>query len=337
MSGPSYTGYAYDAAGRPVMQSALTTTIPVTRVLDAQGRLIAQGESIAGTSAYTGTFGYDPTDQPITSSLPNAVTTGTGYDAKGRLITATLAGPAGVGTPLTNSYGYAYNPADWTTAITTAVSGIATTQLITHDVQGRLLAVTDSAGNAQSWSYDGNGNLLTGVLNGQTTLYSYTASITPNELLTQTVLAGTPITSVFGYDQNGDTTSITSTLTTTTTLVYDSAARPITLTVVTPTTTTSVFLRYNAAGQRSAYSLYRGTTFSYGAQFTYRGAELGQAVVFSGTTSYTDTDLYDGVIGWAKMHRGGDGQSAQGQRRPKCTSHAGRCGPAVGPDRRSAD
>src|SRR5579885_1204280 len=54
------------------------------------------------------------------------------------------------------------------------------------------------------------------------------------------------------------------------------------------------FLRYNAAGQRSADSLYRGTTFTYGAQFTYRGAELGQAVVFSGTTSYTDTDLDDG-------------------------------------------
>ncbi len=64
--------------------------------------------------------------------------------------------------------------------------------------------------------------------------------------------------------------------------------------MVTPTTTTSVFLRYNAAGRRSAYSLYRGTTFSYGAQFTYRGSELGQAVVFSGTTSYTDTYLYDG-------------------------------------------
>jgi len=58
-------------------------------------------------------------------------------------------------------------------------------------MQGRLLAVTDSAGNAQSWSYDGNGNLLTGVLNGQTTLYSYTASITPNELLTQTLLGST--------------------------------------------------------------------------------------------------------------------------------------------------
>src|SRR5579883_248662 len=200
---PLVTAYGYDAAGRPVMQSALTTTLPVTRVLDAQGRLTAQGESLAGTSAYTGTFGYDPTDAPITSSLPNAVTTGTGYDAKGRLITATLAGPAGVGTPLANSYGYAYNPADWTTALTTAVGGITTTQLITHDMQGRLLAVTDSAGNAQSWSYDGNGNLLTGVLNGQTTLYSYTASITPNELLTQTVLGGTPITSVFGYDQNG--------------------------------------------------------------------------------------------------------------------------------------
>src|SRR5579884_4405062 len=94
---------------------------------------------------------------------------------------------------------------------------------------GRVITATDSAGTAQSWTYDGNGNLLTGVLNGQTTLYSDTQSITPNELLTQTVLAGTPITSVFGDDQNGDTTLITSTQGTTTTLLYDSAARPITL------------------------------------------------------------------------------------------------------------
>ncbi len=206
--------------------SALTTTIPVTRVLDNQGRLTAQGESIAGTTAYTGTFGYDPTDAPITSSLPNTVATGTGYDGKQRLITTTLSGPAGVGTPLTNSYGYAYTPADWTSAITTVVSGLTTTQTVTHDVQGRLLAVTDSAGTAQGWTYDGNGNLLSGVLNGQTTLYSYTASITTNELLTQTLLGSSPITSVFGDDQDGDTTSITSTQGTTV-KKRDRRARPL--------------------------------------------------------------------------------------------------------------
>jgi YD repeat-containing protein len=150
----------------------------------------------------------------------------------------------GVSSPLTSSYSYAYNSTDWTTAITGVVNGITTTQALTHDLQGRVITATDGAGNTQSWSYDGNGNLLTSITNSLTTVYSYTASITPNELLTQTILSATPITTVFGYDQNGDTTAITNTLGTTTTLLYDSLARPVTITALTPTTTTSVFLRY---------------------------------------------------------------------------------------------
>jgi len=179
---PLVTSYGYDAAGRQRATSAVTVTSPVSQTLDNEGRLTAQGESVASAAAYTSTFGYDLNDRPITAGLPNTVTTGTGYAAAGRLITATLLGPAAVSSPLTSSY--AYTPAAWTSAITSVVNGVTTTQALTHDVQGRLLAVTDSAGNAQSWTYDGNGNLLTGVLNGQTTLYSYTASITPNELLT---------------------------------------------------------------------------------------------------------------------------------------------------------
>jgi RHS repeat-associated protein len=39
--------------------------------------------------------------------------------------------------------------------------------------------------------------------------------------------------------------------------------------------------------------VYKGFTPVYAAQFTYRGADLGQALIVSGTTSYTDTYLYD--------------------------------------------
>jgi YD repeat-containing protein len=254
----------------------------------------ADGEGIADTAAYTVTFGYDPNDQPITASLPNTVTSAAGFDGNQRLITTTLQGPLGVSAPLTSSYSYAYNPTDWTTAITSVLNAVTTTQLITHDLQGRVITATDSGGNSQSWAYDGNGNLLKSITNTQTTVFSYTASITPNELLTQTILGSSPITSVFGYDLNGDTTSVTRTLGTTTSVLYDSLARPVTITAVTPSTTTSVFLRYNAQGQRAAYSAYAGSTLSYAAQFLYRGSELGQAVVISGSTSYTDTYLYDG-------------------------------------------
>lgn len=47
------------------------------------------------------------------------------------------------------------------------------------------------------------------------------------------------------------------------------------------------------AGQRAGYSVILGSTPTYSAQFSYRGGELGQAVIVSGTQRYTDTYLYD--------------------------------------------
>ncbi len=51
-------------------------------------------------------------------------------------------------------------------------------------------------------------------------------------------------------------------------------------------------LSYNAQGQRASYSVTVGSTPYYAAQFSYRAGELGQAVIVSGTQSYTDTYLY---------------------------------------------
>ncbi len=52
-------------------------------------------------------------------------------------------------------------------------------------------------------------------------------------------------------------------------------------------------LSYNAAGQRAGYSVVIGAFPYYSAQFSYRGDALGQAIIVSGTQSYTDTYLYD--------------------------------------------
>jgi RHS repeat-associated protein len=99
------------------------------------------------------------------------------------------------------------------------------------------------------------------------------------------------VTTFYGYDQNGDTTVITNSAQTLHTGVsYDAQARPITITLQGSLTAT---LGYNAAGQRASYAVVAGTTPLYSAQLSYRGSELGQAVVVSGTQSYTDTYLYD--------------------------------------------
>lgn len=120
---------------------------------------IAEGVGSAGP--YSSSFGYNRNDLPVTATLPGGtgVQEQMGYDQNSRLVTQTLSGPATANT-LSNTYAYAYNALGWTTALTSVVSGITTTQLYTHDDQARLTG-TSLPGVAESWRYDGNGNVLT--------------------------------------------------------------------------------------------------------------------------------------------------------------------------------
>jgi RHS repeat-associated protein len=142
-------------------------------------------------------------------------------------------------------------------------------------------------GTTQSFGYDGDGNLTQAATNGITTTYSYNTSGTPNEVLTLAT-PGQP-TTYYGYDTNGDTTSITNTGPISTGLRYDSQAR---LVGVTLQDGTSVSQSYNSAGQRAGYVVSKPGQPTLSETFQYRGEELGQAVVVTGTTTYTDTYLY---------------------------------------------
>ncbi|MGH9059368.1 MAG: hypothetical protein ACRDZY_07645, partial [Acidimicrobiales bacterium] len=53
-------------------------------------------------------------------------------------------------------------------------------------------------------------------------------------------------------------------------------------------------LTYNAEGLRAGYTVtpYGAGQPSLSEQFTYRGGQLAQTVVVSGTTTYTDTYVY---------------------------------------------
>ena len=54
------------------------------------------------------------------------------YDGDSRLITQTVSGPATATAPLSSSYSYGYTPASWTTALTSTLNGVTTTQTMTH-------------------------------------------------------------------------------------------------------------------------------------------------------------------------------------------------------------
>ena len=74
-------------------------------------------------------------------------------------------------------------------------------------------------------------------------------------------------------------------------LHYDAAARPSS--VAEPSGSPAITMTYNAAGLRASYTVTPsggGPTLSE--QFTYRGSQLAQTAVVSGTTAYTDTYVY---------------------------------------------
>ncbi len=264
---------------------------PVTSTLDLAGRTTGIAEGMGGSGPYTTTYGYTPNSLPISASFPNGAGATLGYDAASRIRHVGLSGPAGAPSPLSSGYDYGYDAQGRTTGMTRTVNGAVSGQALTHDAFSRLTSL-QSGGTTQSWGYDGNGNITQTVTNGAATLYGYDNASAPNELRTLTVPG--QATRYYGYDTNGDTTSITDGATTNTRLSYDSRAR---LSGVTLADGTSVSMRYNASGQRARYTVSKGGVTSLDERFSYRGGELGQMAVVSatatGTTSYTDTYIYD--------------------------------------------
>ena len=284
------TSYGYDAAGQERTHTLLQSgSTPLTTVLDPQGRATAISENAGGTGPYTPSFAYNSNDLPLTITIPGGVQETGRYDGASRLTHVGATGPGSGSTALSSSYDYGYNPVGWTTALTSVVNGASSTQVITHNALGRLQAVTDSSGGSQSYLYDANGNITQTVSGGTTMGYLYQNNVAPNELVTVTT-AG--VATTYGYDSYGNTTGITSTGGSTS-LGYDKQAR---LATVTLRTGTVISQSYTAAGQRAAYTVTvpGQPAQSVSMRFTYRGSgELGQAVVVSGTTSYTDTYVSD--------------------------------------------
>ncbi len=236
------TAYRYDAAGQRRTETILGGGTPIITTLDAEGRTTSIGESLGRTTPYDSGYSYNADDLPVTTTLPNGVTEATQYDGASRPVTVRATGLSPT-TLARSSIAYGYNALGWTTGLTATIGASAPlTQRLTHDAQGRVTGA-QGTGVGQGWRYDGSGNLHTATTNGVTTTYGYNAS-TPNEL--QTLAVPGQATRYYGYDGNGDTTSITSTGGLDTRLQYDSQARLVGVTVADGTQVTQT---YNASGR----------------------------------------------------------------------------------------
>ena len=278
-------------AGPVLSQTIQNEAGKVSYNIDQLGRQNEIGVTGMGSSTpLTAIFAFNSNEQMTGEALPNNVEQGAGYDGANRLNQITAKNTT---TPslLNNVYQYGYDPLGLTASIVATVQGAATSQALTHDAMGRLVSVTGGT-SPGGWAYDGRGNLTSATVSGATKTYTYSPG-NPEEVASTSVGAG-PAT-VYGYDGNGNTTSIAGPGGLSEALSYDAQSRLAQVTLGSPMTST-VAMAYNAFGQRASYTVTPAGAGgpSLAETFQYRGDQLAQ-VAYSGTsipTPYTDTYVY---------------------------------------------
>jgi len=309
------TSYGYDAADQVRSETTSDGATSVTTGLDAAGRVTSVAEGAGGVGPYTSQFAYNANDLPTTVSLPGGVTESASYDRNSNLTGLVAQGPAmGTVTAMLNTtYGYTYNGQGFETSETT-ISG---TDTVTHDpATGRVTAdcgpqvVAATPDHCYHWTYDKNGNITTGNADSGVVVTSTYSAAQPNALQTLVGPAGSAPT-YYGYDANGDTTSITNTIGVTnpgsgdgldTHIWYDAQARPARISKLDSGRRDTITLGYNAEGRRARYTVVVSGTTTVDERFSYRGGELGAVAVTTATLNadgsvkatggYNDTYIY---------------------------------------------
>lgn len=216
MGGTTYAiGYSHDAMGHLTTvnypdgnQANYTFTDGVVSGVS----LTVGGSVVNGATAIT----YRPADSAMaTWTSSNGLSNTMGYDNDGRL--------TAIFVPGIQNLGFTYDSANRITQVANGIdSGL--TQNFGYDDQSRLVSVYSGLDN-ESFQYDANGNRITQTTNGAS--WTTTVSATSNQLVSRTGATATQ----FGYDAQGNTTTVSST----------------------PTYSYDAFNRLNSAGGMSYY------------------------------------------------------------------------------------
>lgn len=205
------------------------------------GHLAAITATVGGTTTTVAQpSGYQAFGPPVYLSYGNGLFRQTNYDADRRLTAISVSGnPAG----LTQSLTYAFDTADRITDITNGVDA-GNTWDFTYDNMSRLVGAQAPASPVGNFGYDLIGNRTsrgTGGVQNTTLNYPSTSSRLQSYVTSS-------LTRTYGYNANGDTTSMTGTDSVANTFTYDPFGRLATHTRSAVTTTYTV----NALDQRMA-------------------------------------------------------------------------------------
>jgi RHS repeat-associated protein len=214
--------YTYNTFGQVLTVQGPRTDVNSTRTYAyytcTSGAQCGQVQTVTDELGHITTFNtYNVYGQPLTLTDPNGVMTTLTYDARQRLTSRSTAG---------ETTGIAYYPTGLAKTVTLPDGSVLQ---YTYDGAHRLTQIADGLGNHVVYTLDAMGNHLADSVydpSNALTLARNQVFNTLSELYQQIGSAGTAaVTTTFGYDSNGNRTSINAPLTRNTTDLYDALNR----------------------------------------------------------------------------------------------------------------
>jgi len=207
--------FTYNSSSQPLTIDAPRTDVSdVTHfTYDSQGNLSAVTDALGHVTLISS---YNTDGQPLSIKDPNGLVTSLQYDARGRLITST------VGKEVTR---YKY---DAVGQLINLSLPDASTLAYSYDNAHRLISIIDTLGNHIDYTLDLMGNHLnTKTFDPSNTLARARSQVFDGLSRQVKALGAKNQTSKFGYDANGNATSIIDPLSNKTNLAYDPLNRLI--------------------------------------------------------------------------------------------------------------
>lgn len=271
--------YTYDSYGRVLTAKGPRTDLNSTTTYAyypcTTGAQCGQVQTVQDALGHvTTTNTYSGYGQPLTITDPNGVVTTLAFDTRQRLTSRK------VGSELT---GFTYYPTGSLHKLTLPDSS---TIQYTYDQAHRLTNVTDSLGNSIAYTLDALGNRTAqNSYDPANTLHrTHTRAFnTLDELYQDVNAAGSAaVTTTYGYDSNGNPTSVAAPMARNTTKTYDALNR---LTQVTDPANGNTYFSYDPHDQLVSVEDPRTLTTSYG--FNGFGNVTSQVSPDTGTTTNT--------------------------------------------------
>ena len=270
--------YTYDSYGRRLtVEDPRQNFTRYTYYTCTTGYQCGELETVTDALGHVTTYNtYDANGRPITITDPNGTLTTLTYDPRGRLTSRSVGG---------ETTSFSYYPTGLLEEVTLPDGS---TFSYTYDPAHRLTQVSDALGNKVVYTLDAMGNRTaenaydpSGALHR-----THTRVINAlNEIYQEVNAAGTSaVTTTFGYDSDGNTTSIDAPLSRNTGETYDALNRVSSITDPAGGITT---FGYDAEDDLTSVKDLRALTTSYG----YDG--FGDLTSHSGPDTGTSSDTYD--------------------------------------------